>query len=221
MARKVHTDSEALYAIRSAITKIDESFQEAQGSFSQCFEQMNYQVEDYIRKLESDIESCKKEKRSLQRQVEEIAEQQSKVKKEQSQHHNERTDSFICDQCKTRMILKVYGDSIGCKSNSGCHGTMHRLLNAGEYQRYNVESQQIEDMKKQLQERIAKLDEYIAKQESTKDRLVLHYARLQTHQQYIMDLLVFGDGEDPETVIAFIDKALVSLSDYQAVKFET
>ena len=169
MARKVHTDSEALYAIRSAISKFNESFQEAQGSFSQCFEQMNYQVEGYIRKLESNVEFCKEEKHALQRKVEEIEEQLSKARKEHSQH---------------------------------------------------VEIQQLEDKKKQLQERFANLDEYTAKQESTIDRLVQNYSELQFHQQYIMDLLVFGDGEDPETVIAFIDKALGRLSDYQAVNFE-
>ena len=92
MAGKVHTDSEALYAVRSAITKFAGSFQEAQGNFSQCFEQMNYQVEDRIRMLDSDIESCEEEKRVLQRQVEECEEKQSTAQREQSQHQNGRTD---------------------------------------------------------------------------------------------------------------------------------
>ena len=51
MAGKVHTDSEALYAVRSAIAKFAGSFQEAQDGFSQCFEQMNYQIDEYQRQL--------------------------------------------------------------------------------------------------------------------------------------------------------------------------
>lgn len=220
MAGKVHTDSEALYAVRSAITKFAGSFQEAQGSFSQCFEQMNYQVEDHIRMLDSDIESCEEEKHALQRQVEECEDKQSTAKREQSQHQNGRTDSFVCDRCGTRMMLKVYGDSTSCKSSSGCGGTMHRVFNDGEYHRLNVEIQQLEDKKKQLQERIAVLDERIGKQETAKGRSVQNYSELQMHQQLIMSLLVFGSGEDPETAVAFIDKALASLGDYQAVGFD-
>ena len=220
MAGKVHTDSEALYAVRSAITKFAGSFQEAQGTFSQCFEQMNYQVEDHIRKLDSDIESCEEEKRVLQRQVEECEEKQSTAQREQSQHQNGRTDSFVCDRCGTRMMLKVYGDSTTCKSSSGCSGTMHRFFNDGEYHRLNVEIQQLEDKKKRLQEIIADLEKRIVLQRKARADTAQNYSDLQMHQQSIMSLLVFGSGEDPETAVAFIDKALVSLGDYQAVGFD-
>lgn len=220
MAGKVHTDSEALYAVRSAITKFAGSFQEAQGNFSQCFEQMNYQVEDHIRMLDSDIESCEEEKRVLQRQVEECEEKQSTAQREQSQHQNGRTDSFVCDRCGTRMMLKVYGDSTSCKSSSGCSGTMHRFFNDGEYHRLNVEIQQLEDKKKRLQEGIADLDKRIVLQRKARDDTAQNYSDLQMHQQSIMSLLVFGSGEDPETAVAFIDKALASLGDYQAVGFD-
>lgn len=220
MAGKVHTDSEALYAVRSAITKFAGSFQEAQGNFSQCFEQMNYQVEDRIRMLDSDIESCEEEKRVLQRQVEECEEKQSTAQREQSQHQNGRTDSFVCDRCGTRMMLKVYGDSTSCKSSSGCSGTMHRFFNDGEYHRLNVEIQQLERKKRQLQKKIADLDKRIALQRKARDDAAQNYSDLQMHQQSIMSLLVFGSGEDPETAVAFIDKALASLGDYQAVGFD-
>jgi predicted nucleic acid-binding Zn-ribbon protein len=220
MAGKVHTDSEALYAVRSAITKFASSFQEAQGSFAQCFEQMNYQVENYIRMLDSDIESCEEKKRALQRQIEECEEKQSTAQKEQSQHQNGRTDSFVCDRCGTRMMLEVYGDSTSCKSSSDCSGIMHRFFDDGEYHRLNAEIQQLEDKKKQLQERIVALDERIDKQEAVKGITVQNYSELQMHQQSIMSLLVFGSGEDPETAVAFIDKALASLGDYQAVGFD-
>jgi len=36
------------------------------------------------------------------------------------------TDSFVCDKCGCRMILKIYGDSTPCKAD-GCDGTMHRV----------------------------------------------------------------------------------------------
>ena len=220
MAGKVHTDSEALYAVRSAITKFAGSFQEAQSSFSQCFEQMNYQVEDYIRMLDSDIESCEEEKRTIQRQVEECEDKQSAAKREQSQNQNGRTDSFICEKCGTRMMLKVQGNITSCKSGSGCNGTMRRFFNDGEYHRLNVEIQQLEDKKKQLQEKIADIDERIDKQKVAKGKAEKNYSELQMHQQSIMSLLVFGSGEDPETAVAFIDKALASLGDYQAVGFD-
>lgn len=221
MAGKVHTDSEALYAVRSAIAKFAGSFQEAQGNFSQCFERMNYQIEDYMRMLDSDIESCEEEKRVLQRQVEECEEKQLTAQSEQSHHQNGRTDSFVCDRCKTRMMLKIYGDSTSCKSSSGCSGTMHRVFNDGDYNRLNVEIQQLEEKKRQLQERITDLDERIRKREADKGRVETNSSELQMHQQSIMSLLVFGSGEDPETAVAFIDKALVNLGDYQGVTFDS
>ncbi len=220
MAGKVHTDSEALYAVRGAITKFASNFQGAQTNFTSCFEQMNYQVEEYIKMLTFNIESNEEEKRALQRQLEECEEQKFAAQRAQSQHQDGRTDTFFCDRCETRMMLKVYGDSISCKSSSGCSGTMHRVFNNAEYQRINIEIQRIEEKKAQLQERITLLEEQICKQETTKDETVKNYLDLQTHQQSIIKLLAFGSGEDPETVNAFIDKALVSLGDYQAVRFD-
>lgn len=220
MAGKVHTDSEALYAVRSAITKFAGQFQTAQNDFSQCFEQMDYQVEDHIRRLESEINSCIEEKSDLQRQVEKCEEEKSVAEREQSQHRNGKTDSFVCDRCGTRMMLKVYGDTTSCKSSSGCGGTMHRVFNDGEYHRYNVEIQQLEEKRKQLLERIAELDKFIEKKEEAKGDASINYSNLRMHQQSIMSLLSFGSGEDPETAVAFIDKALTSLGDYQTVTFD-
>ena len=118
------------------------------------------------------------------------------------------------------MMLKVYGDSTSCKSSSGCSGTMHRFFNDGEYHRLNVEIQQLEDKKKRLQEIIADLEKRIVLQRKARADTAQNYSDLQMHQQSIMSLLVFGSGEDPETAVAFIDKALVSLGDYQAVGFD-
>lgn len=35
------------------------------------------------------------------------------------------SDTFLCDTCGARVILKRMGDSIPC-TQSGCSGTMHR-----------------------------------------------------------------------------------------------
>lgn len=220
MAGKVHTDSEALYAVRSVITKFAGIFQDAKSSFFQCFEQMNNQVEDHIRMLDSDIDSCEEEKHVLQRQVEECEEKQSTAKREQEQHKNGRTDSFICDRCNARMILKIYGDTTSCKSSSGCSGIMHRYFNDSEYHKLNVEIQQLSDKKESLEQRIAEVDKRIEMQRKARIEAAQNYSDLQMHQQSIMSLLVFGSGEDPETALVFIDKALASLGDYQAVGLE-
>lgn len=37
------------------------------------------------------------------------------------------TDSFVCNKCGTRMILKVYGDTKPC-NQAGCTGIMHRVI---------------------------------------------------------------------------------------------
>ena len=36
------------------------------------------------------------------------------------------SDTFLCDTCGTRMILKIYGNSTPCKASGGCSGTMYR-----------------------------------------------------------------------------------------------
>lgn len=36
------------------------------------------------------------------------------------------SDSFVCNKCGCRMILKVMGNSTSCKV-SGCSGTMYRV----------------------------------------------------------------------------------------------
>ena len=65
MAGKVCTDIEALYAVRGAIAEFSVSFQEAQSGLSQCFEQMNYQIDDYQKRLKSEREDYTEEKRSI------------------------------------------------------------------------------------------------------------------------------------------------------------
>lgn len=35
------------------------------------------------------------------------------------------SDTFLCDTCGARMILKIYGNTTSCRI-SGCSGTMRR-----------------------------------------------------------------------------------------------
>lgn len=36
------------------------------------------------------------------------------------------SDTFVCDRCGLRMILKIYGNSTSCR-NDDCNGTMYRV----------------------------------------------------------------------------------------------
>ncbi|MBQ2758371.1 MAG: hypothetical protein IJE93_01230 [Clostridia bacterium] len=35
------------------------------------------------------------------------------------------SDTFLCDKCGLRMLLKIRGDSTSCRNDS-CNGTMYR-----------------------------------------------------------------------------------------------
>jgi len=219
MAGKVHTDSEALYAVRSAITKFAGSFQEAQSGFSQCFEQMNYQIDDFQRQMRVAKEECVEEKRSLEREIEDCEERKAEAERKKESNKSGSTDSFVCrnEACGIRMMLKVYGDTTTCKS---CGGTMHRVYTGGEYNRYNSEAYQLEQRIAKLKRQVVELEEKIKKLEDTEEEISDKRNAFQAQQASIMSLLIFGSGEDPETAVAFIDKAIASLGDYQAVGFD-
>lgn len=36
------------------------------------------------------------------------------------------SDTFVCDKCGLRMILKIYGDTTPCRDEN-CNGTMRRV----------------------------------------------------------------------------------------------
>ncbi len=220
MAGKVHTDSEALYAVRSAITKFAGSFQEAQGRFSQCFEQMNYQIDDYQRQLRAAKEDCLAEKRSLEREIEDCEERKTEAERKKEANKGGSTDSFVCrnEACGASMMLKVYGDTTTCRS---CGGTMHRVYTGGEYNRYNSEVYQLENRLKELRERAGAIETKMQQLEIADGNITTNRSILQSQQLSIMSLLTFVSGEDPETVVAYIDKALASLGDYQGVTFDS
>ena len=114
--------------------------------------------------------------------------------------------------------MKIYGDTTTCRS---CGGTMHRVYTGGEYNRYNSEAYQLENRIKELRERVDTLEIKIQQFEEADGIIADRFSVLQSQQLSIMSLLTFGSGEDPETAVAFIDKALASLGDYQGVTFDS
>lgn len=218
MAGKIHTDSEALYAIRGAITKFAGSMQEAQNEFMQCFEQMNYQIDDSINRLRVATDDLFEEKRSAEREIEECVTQKNDAERKRDQNREGSTDSFVCrnDSCGVRMMLKIPGDTTICRT---CGGTMHRVYTGGEFNRYNVEAYQLEQKIKQLQEKVQIIEEQIKKNDNQIESVSNEFAHLRSHQETIIGLLTFtGDG-DPETATSFISNALERLDDYQSISF--
>lgn len=221
MAEKIHTDGEALYAVGNAVIRFTESFQNARNDFLQCFEQMNSQVDHHLRMLRNDVEDSLEEKRRLERELEGRDDRAAAAKSAMSRCQENKTDSFICDVCGTRMMLLIPGNTTRCKSESGCSGTMHRYFNNSEYYRYQSELQSLAEQKRQLQEKIEQLEEHIRILEESDRRVSADYSDLQMHEENIMSLMEFGSGEDPETAAAYINRALMLLGDYQAVSFDT
>lgn len=190
MPEKLYTDSKALYSVRNAITKFADDIRKSQDDFSQCFERMNCQIEDYLRQLHDRVDEYLEEKQFINRKMETIK--------------DGRSDSFVCDVCGERMILKEYGDSTKCKSSRGCNGIMHRVFNDAEYNKYKTQAYQIEEKIKMLEEEI--------------ERVSAEYLKLENLQESVISLLTFKCGDDPETVVNFIDKALSRLDDYHLIK---
>lgn len=221
MAGKIHTDSEALYAVRHAITKFADDIQNSQGRFLTCFERMNTQVDNYLRSRECKIEEYSNKRREIEYQFEELNEQERIVRDYVEQNPDGRTDSFLCDICDTRMMLKVMGDTTHCKSSSGCDGTMHRVYNNSEYQKYRTAQAQIEEQKKKLHNLETELSEAIKVLQTEKDETEDLKHTFLMQQDTIIGLLDLNSGVDVDSTIAFIDKALITLGEYQAVTIET
>lgn len=111
MPTKVHTDTEALYAIKQALFQLDESLKDAWPDFASYFENVKIQTDRYIAKKNQEIEKINSEMCS-----------------------GGRTDTFCCDTCGRRIMLKILGDSAAC-CEVGCNGTAHRVYNELEYQK--------------------------------------------------------------------------------------
>jgi len=220
MAGKVHTDSEALYAIRSAITKFADDIQTSQSDFYNRFEGMNYQIEDHLRDVRNQQEKLIEKKRSIDTQKEELVEQKQSVDSQMNKKKDGRTDSFVCDICNTKMMLKVYGDETSCKSSNGCNGKMHRVFIDSEYQKYKMASDQLEKKIESLEIEKGKIEKKIKDLETEEKEITYGYDQLQKRQQEIIGLLNFGTDSNPETTVGFIDKAIASIGVYQSVSFD-
>ena len=217
MAGKVCTDIEALYAVRGAIAEFSVSFQEAQSGLSQSFEQMNYQIDDYQKRLKSEREDYTEEKRSIDRNIENCEERKAEIERKRENSKSGSTDSFVCG-CGVRTMLRVYGDTTTCKS---CGGTMDRVYTGNDYNKFNAEAYQLEQKIVQLKKKSAELDRRIKELDEKEDDVLVRKTAFQNQQSSILALLSFESGEDPETATAFIDKALASLGEYNSTSFST
>ncbi len=220
MAGKIHTDSEALYAIRNAIVRFADDFQNSQSNFINCFERLNDQTNDYQRNLEAKFESASDEKRKIENQLEELEEQEAIVDGQIRQLNEGKTDSFACDTCPTRMMLKVMGDTTPCKSSSGCNGTMHRVYNNSEHQKYRLAKEEIKKKKTYCLQQIELLEKQIDNLETEKIEIGSLCREFHQQQDSIIALMNTTEGVDTDSVIDFIDKAIMNLSDYQSITFD-
>lgn len=219
MAGKVHTDSEALYAVRGAIIRFADDFQNSQSNFANCFERLNNQIGDYIRSTENKLDVLSEEKSKVDCQLEELEEQKRIVDNQINQMNDGRTDSFACDTCPTRMMLKVMGDTTPCKS-SGCNGTMHRVFNNSERHKYQVTNGQISEKIKYLLQQKEDLQKQISNLESEQKECINLNNEFHKQQDVIMAMMALDSNVDTDSTISFIDNAIKNLVDYQSVTFD-
>ena len=201
MAGKIHTDSEALYAVRNAIIRFADDFQNSRSDFSSCFQNLNNQTSNYMRNIEVKLDEISDEKRKIERQLEELEEQIQVVENQDNQTDEGRTDSFACDTCHTRMMLKVMGDATPCKSCEGCKGMMHRIYNNSERQKFQTVKEQIEEKKKELLQREQWIKEQISNLENEIQEIQSLDNEFCKQQDVIMALMSVDTGVDPDTVI--------------------
>lgn len=220
MAEKVHTDSEALYAVRGAIVRFADNFQNSQSNFANCFEGLNNQIGDYVRNIEIKLDELSEEINKVDCQLEELEEQKRIVGNQINQTNDGRTDSFACDTCSTRMMLKVMGDTTPCKSSSGCNGTMHRVYNNSECHKYQVANEQISEKIKYLLQQKEDLQKQFSNVEREQKECVVLKNEFLRQQDVIMSLMILDSSTDVDSTISFIDNAIKNLDDYQAVTFD-
>lgn len=220
MAGKVHTDSEALYAVRAAIVGFADNFQNSQSNFANFFESLNNQIGDYSRNIEIELDELSDEIRKVDCQLEELEEQKRIVGNQIEQTTDGRTDSFACDTCRTRMMLKVMGDTTPCKSSSGCNGTMYRVFNNSERHKYQVANEQISEKIKYLLQKKEDLQKQLLNVEREKKECVALKNDFLQQQDVIMSLMMLDSCTDVDSAISFIDNAIKNLDDYQAITFD-
>lgn len=220
MAGKVHTDSEALYAIRAAIIRFADNFQNSQSNFVNCFEGLNNQIGEYSRNIEISLDELSDEIRKVDCQLDALEEEKRIVDNQIEQMKEGRTDSFFCPTCETRMMLKVMGDTTPCKSSSGCNGTMHRVFNNSERHKYQIAKEQILEKEKYLLQLKEDLQKQLTNIKSEQEECNVLKNEFLRQQDAIMSLMMLDTSADVDSTISFIDNAIKNLEDYQAVTFD-
>ncbi|MCM1541016.1 MAG: hypothetical protein NC121_07125 [Blautia sp.] len=175
---KVHTDAEALYEIREAVIKLGEQMSTAQSNFQRSFGQISDQISDHMVKLDSEMDSMA-----------------------QDSDADGRTDSFCCQKCGGRIMLKIPGDETHCRE-AGCDGVARRVYDNAKVQENRRKRDVLEQRKEELGRTRNQLDDY---------------------GEYVISLLhtsgsAGNNGFNIEACVLTLDKWLETLGDYSAVR---
>lgn len=130
MPNGVNTDSAPLYAIRQALVEFNDNNASVYTRITGVFQYIDEQLITVGR-----------------RRLAEIDERQRKGT------DDGRTDSFACDTCGGRIMLKVMGDSTRCRE-SGCNGTLHRVYRDRTYDsaQRNRDIEELNELKNLMQQ---------------------------------------------------------------------
>lgn len=219
MTGKICTDEQALFSIKDSITNFFNSFRDAKIAFSKYFDEINCQIEEYLKQLMIVIENSIEEKCSIERKIEKIEEEIRENIRRKEYCKEEKTDSFVCtnNECNERLRMKVFGDIATC---SACGGVMKRVYSGGEYNKYLVEIEPLQEEVKHLNDKKICLENLIKNNKQKYEETLSRSSIFQNQQILIMSLLEFNSGENPEEVIALIDRLIENINRYQKVKLD-
>ena len=109
MSDSVSTNVEALKAIRESLIAFQERIQPLQNELIQSFEKIDEELIQNYKRYERQLEE--RRRRGTQ---------------------EGRTDSFECEKCHGRIMLKILGDTSHCRE-AGCNGIIHRVYRDSTY----------------------------------------------------------------------------------------
>lgn len=139
MPNGINTDTAPLYAIRQALVEFKDNTDSVYARINGVFQYIDEQLMIVGR-----------------RRLAEIEEHQRKGT------DDGRTDSFACDTCGGRIMLKVMGDSTKCRE-SGCNGTIHRVYRDRTYDsvQRNRDMEELNELRKLMQEYRNEKEEFL------------------------------------------------------------
>ncbi len=139
MADNVNTDIAALQEIKKSLVDFREQLTPLKQRLLEYFDNQDYQI-----------------KREYERRAAEIEERHRKGSDEG------RTDSFSCDTCGGRIMLKILGDTTKCREN-GCNGTLHRVYLDNTYssEQRQRDIQELKEMKETIERYSKSKDEFV------------------------------------------------------------